>query len=591
MSFMKPMLLTLFTATALTSLPAQSGRPPVPPTPPASTSPVTPAPAPTPMVAPRPLRAPRDIDTELWARDVARAARETVRAIDVEGIRDMAISQARLAPLARIDIEQAVNASVNASMAVSANAIARAEAVAMNSDAIAARVESEMARAGWGPGMTPMAPMAPMAWSNGGSYRTQAPSSWAPQDPADSLYREARRALSNDNYSLAAQLYKRIRDQYPKSTYTPDAYYWEAFAMQRTGERAQLSAALQLLAQQQEKFPRASTRGDAANLRTRIEGQLARMGDQAAIQSLSDRSRYGTSDGCPREQDDERLMALNAISQMDPAAALPALKKVLARREPCTQRLRRQAVWVVASGKQPEAASILLNVAKTDPDREVREQAVFWMANVQTDEATNMVIELAKSGDDIEMQKRAVYALSRSKSPKAATTLREIVLSANTDTEVRGDALNWYMSGPGKAEDSFAFLKDVYGRAEDPRFKQRVLQIIASRKSEESRAFLVEVAQNQRESVEIRRYAISALRSADVTNAQLGTIYDKSTDVEVRKQVISVLGSLKDNAGIDKLLDIGRKETNVELRKQAISTLSRSKDPRALALMQEIIDK
>ena len=84
---------------------------------------------------------------------------------------------------------------------------------------------------------------------------------------------------------------------------------------------------------------------------------------------------------------------------------------------------------------------------------------------------------------------------------------------------------------------------------------------------------------------------ISSLRSADVTNAQLATIYDKSTDVEVRKQVISVLGSLKDNAGIDKLLDIGRKETNVELRQQAISTLSRSKDPRALALMQEIIDK
>ena len=63
------------------------------------------------------------------------------------------------------------------------------------------------------------------------------------------------------------------------------------------------------------------------------------MGDQAAIQSLSDKSRYGTSDGCPREQGDERMMALNALSQMDPAQALVSLKKVLARREPCTQRL------------------------------------------------------------------------------------------------------------------------------------------------------------------------------------------------------------------------------------------------------------
>jgi TolA-binding protein len=430
-----------------------------------------------------------------------------------------------------------------------------------------------------------------MAWSTGGSYRTQAPASWAPQDPADSLYREARRALSNDNYSAAAQLFKRIRDQYPKSTYTPDSYYWEAFAMQRTGERTQLNAALQLLAQQQEKFPRASTRGDAANLKTRIEGQLARMGDQAAIQALADRSRYNTSDGCPREQDDERIMALNALSQADPAAALVRLKKVLARREPCTQRLRRQAVWLVASGKQPEAASILLNVAKTDPDREVREQAVFWMADVRTDEANTMLIGLAKQREDTDMQRRAVYALSRSKAPQAAATIREIILDPNTDTEVRGEALNWYVSSSGRRDSSFAFLKDVYGRAEDPRFKQRVLSIIAQAKTAEARAFLVEVAQNPKESVDIRRNAISSLRGADVTSAELAQIYDKGTDVEVRKQVISTLGSLRNDAGIDKLLDICRKETNVELRKQAINTVSRSKDPRVLALMQEIIDK
>lgn len=49
--------------------------------------------------------------------------------------------------------------------------------------------------------------------------------------------------------------------------------------------------------------------------------------------------------------------------------------------------------------------------------------------------------------------------------------------------------------------------------------------------------------------------------------------------------------SIKDNGGVDKLIDIVRNEKNVELRKQALNSLSRSKDPRVIALYAEIIDR
>ena len=61
------------------------------------------------------------------------------------------------------------------------------------------------------------------------------------------------------------------------------------------------------------------------------------------------------------------------------------------------------------------------------------------------------------------------------------------------------------------------------------------------------------------------------------------------SDIEIRKQAIGVLASLKDNTGVDKLLDVARNEKNLELRKQAVSYLTRTKDPRALQLLQEII--
>lgn len=554
MRLTKPMLLTLmFAATSLSA--QQGGRPPAPPTP------ATPA--------PRPAPAPRAPTGDLWQLEVERAALAGLRALDVQGLREMAITSAQMAaPRALMEIEASAAALAGQQMALSASAI-QGDVMA---GLMGARAEALAYR--------------------GGAFRTQAPAPSQPGDPADSLYRAARKALSNESYREAANGFRRIRELYPKSTYTPDAPYWEAFALHRMGNEQDLREAQEALALQQRLYPKASTRGDASALSTRIEGMLARRGDQAAIASLADKARNATSDGCPREADDERIDALNALSQMDAEQAMPILKKVLARREPCTQRLRRQAVWLVASRRQPEAAEILLNVAKTDPDKEVREQAVFWMANVPTEEATTMLIDLAKKGDDIDMRKRAVYALSRSKSPRAAATLREIVLDPSTDADLRGDALTWYMGGPGRtSDDAFTFLKDVYGRADDTRFKQRVLQIIASRRTDESRAFLVDIAQNPKESMEIRRSAIWTLQGAGVTNAQLAQIYDRGTDVEVRKQVIGVLGGLKDNAGVDKLLDIARNEKNVELRKQAITTLSRTKDPRALALMQEIIAK
>lgn len=559
---------------------AQSGAPPVPPV---TRVPVAPRVAPAPAPAPAPTPEP-------WAMSL-RDALAPLDVISPERLADLQWRASEMALSPRLNSYSVEAIRANAAAAVASSAHIAQEASSYASALARASVEAAMP-AIWSVGDQVSAALAPMAYSTGLTGRTirsQAPASWDVDDPADSLYREARKALSNDSYRRAAELFRKIRDQYPKSTYTPDAPYWEAFALQRLGTTADLRTAMEVLTLQQEKFPRAATRGDANALKTRIVGQLARAGNQQAVQDLI---RQTTGDGCPRAQDDERVDALNALAQIDAEKAMPTLVKVLARREPCTQQLRRTAVWLIASKKHPDAASILLNVAKTDPDKEVREQAVFWMANVPTEEATTMLIELAKKNDNLELQQRAIYSLSRSKSPRAGTTIRDIALDPNADVDVRRSALSWYMSGPGKTMDNpMSFLKEVYGKADSREFKAMTLDIIGRQKTDEARAFLVEVAQNSRESMEARRNAISALRGAGATAADFAQIYDRGGDVEVRKQIVSVLGSLRDNAGVDKLLDIARNDPNAELRKQSINYLTRSKDPRALQLLQEIINR
>lgn len=599
---------------------ALSAQPPRPPR--------APRPAPAPMPAPAaprapaaPMPAPDEWPIARLGEDMARAGVELARAM------------APMAPMAAMQAAELARANADLAMG---NDVLRA-ATADLARELASLNTGEMAElAARGQALAGLRGLDRARTTNGG-YRTEAPAPWDAQDPADSLYRDARKALSGNSYSRAAELFKEIRQKYPKSSYASDAPYWEAFALQRQGGETNLRLAQDALGLQQRDYPRAATRGDAAVLNARITGMLARRGDEQMATTIAGRAQRAADDGCPRAEEDERIEALNALSQMAPEQAMPILKKVLARREPCTQALRRTAVWMVARQKQPEAASLLMNAAKNDPDREVREQAVFWLANVPTDEAVEMLIALAKDGNDLELRKRAVYALSRSKSERALATMREITMDSQAPDELRSEALNWTVNRVSSAADRFAMLKELYPRSEGTRFRQQVLSYIANTRTEASQAFLVNLAINGRDSLALRRTAISYLasgigrgswsnssvsmsrgvsvvtngqissassgaggdaagnRPADVTvtsvASSLAQVYDRVEEIELRRQALSSLVSLRDNAGIDKLLDVAKNEKNAELRRTAVSYLSRTKDPRAIALLQDIINK
>ncbi|MEK6687100.1 MAG: tetratricopeptide repeat protein, partial [Gemmatimonadota bacterium] len=67
------------------------------------------------------------------------------------------------------------------------------------------------------------------------SFATEPPEPRTSQDPGDSLYRAARQALNGNDYGRAVELFRSLRSRYPKSTYVPDSYYWEAYGLMRRG--------------------------------------------------------------------------------------------------------------------------------------------------------------------------------------------------------------------------------------------------------------------------------------------------------------------------------------------------------------------
>src|SRR5215210_8838238 len=158
------------------------------------------------------------------------------------------------------------------------------------------------------------------------------PEPWANADPADSLYRLAREALSRGDYKRAAEIFHRIPERYPQSAYAGQAMYYEAFALYRSGSEDDLNTARDRLKQLKVKFP-AISKKDGELLLTRVCGELAKHGDEECTTSISKGSEDATDitsgqtltiprsqgQNCSPDADevsDDRIAALNALLQM-----------------------------------------------------------------------------------------------------------------------------------------------------------------------------------------------------------------------------------------------------------------------------------
>ena len=277
---------------------------------------------------------------------------------------------------------------------------------------------------------------------------------------------------------------------------------------------------------------------------------------------------------------------------MNAEQAMPILKKVLARRDTCSELLRRKAVFLVSQKRSDEAADILLQAAKSDPDAETREQAVFWLSQVSGEKAEEFLLGILKESKDEDVQKKALFSLSQRRSERSQQALRDYASRADAPAEVRQEAVFWL--GQRKSEENAKFLRDLFGRTTDDAVREKILFSMSQMRGMGNDAFILDQAANARLPMELRKQALFwAAQGKEVTTVQLAGIYDKSGEAEMRDQVIFVLSQRgnRDTQAVDKLLDIAKTEKDRELRKKAIFWLGQSKDPRAAKLLQELIER
>jgi HEAT repeat protein len=426
---------------------------------------------------------------------------------------------------------------------------------------------------------------------------TVPPAPWADQDPGDSLYRAGRDLLNRARYDEAAGMLQRLINVYPRSSYTPDAYYWAAFAFYKTDRDDNLRRAVRLLETQASRYAQAATRGDGETLLARVYGTLAKRGDHQAaewVQAHADpttttSTTTSTSATCSDDDDDPRVAAMNALLQMDAANAVPIIKQVLAKRDACSVGLRRKAVFVLSQKRTEETEDILLSVARNDPDSDVRQQAVFWLSQVGTEKALTALDSILRTSTDPELLDKAVFAVSQIRSDRAAQILRDYAGRDNAPEDVREKAVFWL--GQQHSTSSAEFLRTLYARVTVEDLKEKIIFSLSQMHSDENTRWLMDLALNEKESIDLRKKALFWAGQTGAAIADLVQLYERTSDHDMKEQLIFVYSQRHETQALDKMIDIARHETDRELRKKAIFWLGQSHDPRAAQALLEIINQ
>jgi len=285
-----------------------------------------------------------------------------------------------------------------------------------------------------------------------------------------------------------------------------------------------------------------------------------------------------------------RVEALNALSQMDAAAALPILRHVLERKDDCLVELRRRAIFMLARRGDAEGTSMLIAAARSDPNAQVRAEAISYLPRMPGDAGLAALEDILRTSDDERVQRTAVRALMASDNPRARTSLRGLLERRDASEALRVQVLEAYTRDRNGSDDG-SYLRSLYNRTDSERMKLAIIGALARIGGKDNQEWLAGLVRNTGESSQVRSAALQRLSRSDISVSEIGRMYDAADSRSMREQLISALGGRKEPEATDKLIDIARSSTDIDMRRLAINYLSRKNDPRAAKALMELIEK
>lgn len=363
-------------------------------------------------------------------------------------------------------------------------------------------------------------------------------------------YDRAQRALEEAEWTAAVARFQAVAEM--AGARADGALYWKAYALDKLGQRAEALTAIADLAR---TFPKSRWLNDARALEVQVR---TRVGQTVAIGS---------------EDDDLKLLALNALQFQSPDQVLPLLRPLLQGTQPL--KLKERALFILAQSSSEDARRLLADVARqSNPD--LQRKAIDYLGVHGSTANRALLGELYQSGDD-DVKRRILRAYmvagDRGRVLTAATS--------EANPELRAEAVR-QLGVMGAHEE----LWQIYGKETNDDVKRNILQAMfiggnATR--------LIELAKTEA-NPELRRTAVRnlGLMRPAATGAALVDIYGAQPAPELKRAAIQGL-FVQNNA--EALVALARKESDRSMKLELVQKLSLMKSKAAQDYLQEVLGK
>ena len=341
----------------------------------------------------------------------------------------------------------------------------------------------------------------------------------AAQAKDNTFYADGTKAINEGRWSDAADLFSKAAQQ--GGDRAEGALYWKAYAENKEGQPAR---ALDTCAQLRRAHPKSNWIDECGALEIEIRGKSGQPVQPQA------------------EQDDDlKLLALNAIMQQDESRAIPAIQQIL-------------------NGNSSDR---------------LKERALFVLAQSDSKQAQDLIAQIARGQSNPALQIKAIRMLSI-RGKESADLLADIYQHTNNDAVKKAILQSWLVA------DSPDKLVEVARNESNPQLIRTAVQTLGAMGATTQ----LQTLYNETKSHEIKGDIISGLIAAGPKGAEvLGTIATTEQDPDLRRKAIRNLGIAGGSASAPKLVATYQNNSDPETKKAAVEALFLANDAHDLVTL------
>ena len=341
----------------------------------------------------------------------------------------------------------------------------------------------------------------------------------SPADKDAALYYDGSRAINEGRWSDAIALFNKVVQQHGQRA--EGALYWRAYAENKEGQSAR---AISSCAELRHIAAKSEWLDECGALEIEIRGHSAQPVQPQA------------------EQDEDlKLLALNAIMQQDEARAIPAIQQII-------------------------------NGSGSD---KLKERALFVLSQSDSKQAQDLIGQIARGQSNPAVQVKAIHMLSI-RGKQSVELLGDIYRHSSNDAVKKAILQSYLVTGsPDK-------LVEAARNESDPQLVKTALQSLGAMGATTQ----LQTFYNETKSSEAKEHIINSLIAAGAKGAAvLGTIAATEQNPDLRRRAIRNLGISGGPDLAPKLVSIYQNNNDPDTKKAAVEALFLSGDAHDLVTL------